>query len=311
MSIFSNILGAFGHGSKEKILVICGPTAVGKSDLAVAVALKFDGEVISADSRQVYRGLDIGSEKITSAEMRGVPHHMLDICDPSTRYTAAQFQTDGEAILRDIIARGKLPIVAGGSGLYIDAVLRRASFPNVKPNPKFRATLAKKSDKDLWNVLYHHDPERAENIDCTNRVRLIRALEIIDALGNIPKTQNSADKYQTLWVGLDMNDEELKQKIFYRLQKKLDNGSLVQETRDLIARGMSFERLNELGLEYKIVGEHIQKLINAEEMAEKLFYEIWHFAKRQRTWFQKNQEIYWFHPFLDRTEIMDTITKWI
>ena len=173
------------HGKNRlpKIIAIVGPTASGKSDLAVKIARKYNGEIISADSRQVYRGLNIGTGKITKHEMLGVPHHLLDVADPKKRFTVADFKTLADKAIADISSRGKLPIICGGTGLYIDILTSGFVLPDVPPNPTLRKKLGQKTAAQLFVILKKLDPKRAENIDQTNSVRLIRAIEIAKVFG--------------------------------------------------------------------------------------------------------------------------------
>ena len=307
MSLISKIISVFNRDNKT--IVICGPTASGKSELAVQMGLLFDGEVLSADSRQVYRGLDIGSGKISIEEMSGVPHHMLDIADPVETYNAARFQEDGYKVLEEIWARDKLAIICGGSGLYIDAILRRVSFPNISPDQNFRKSLVKQSTEELFQKLESQDPRRAQNVDKNNRVRIVRALEILNKMNHVPEQKIA--EIPAMWIGLDFPDAELRNRIYQRLLHRLDEQDMVREVRDLIMAGLPYERLSELGLEYKYIAQYVQKLISRDELIEKLFSEIWQFARRQRTWFRKNERIEWFHPMLGQSEIADKIKKWI
>ena len=163
---------------KPKILVVVGPTASGKTGLAIELAKRFNGEVISADSRQVYRGLDIGTAKTTKEEMDGVPHHLIDVADPKEVYNASDFKQGAEAAIADIVARGKLPIVAGGTFFYVDILLGRVALPDVPPNEQLRKKLEEKSAAELYQELQAKDPRRAAEIDPQNKRRVIRALEI-------------------------------------------------------------------------------------------------------------------------------------
>ncbi|MBP6889880.1 MAG: tRNA (adenosine(37)-N6)-dimethylallyltransferase MiaA [Candidatus Moranbacteria bacterium] len=177
--------------NKPKLIVICGPTATGKSDYAVKLAREINGEVISADSRQIYRGMDIGSGKITPTEMDGVPHYGLDIVDPTEEFSVAQYTQYAQGVIADIITRGKTPILCGGTGFFIDAVIYDRQFPSVPPNAELRKKLDEQSAEELFPLLQERDPDRAETIDRHNKVRLIRALEIIEELGKVPPVTSS------------------------------------------------------------------------------------------------------------------------
>ena len=281
--------------SKPKVIVVLGQTATGKSDLAVRLAKKFNGEVISADSRQVYRGLDIGSGKITQKEMKGVPHHLLDIVDPKKNFSVANYKKLAEEKIKEIVARGKLPIICGGTGFYIDAVTTGMVLPEVKPNPKLRQTLEKQSLEKLVQTLKKLDKSRAENIDQKNKVRLIRAIEIAKALGQVPKIKSETPPYEFIKLGLALPEETLKRKIRIRLRKRLRNGMAV-ELYDLRRNGVPWKRFLELGFDQKFVALFLQKKISNKEMLEKLFAGNWQYAKRQMTWFKRGIDINWFSP---------------
>lgn len=277
--------------SKPKIIVVCGPTATGKSDYAVTLAKKIGGEVISADSRQVYKGLDIGSGKITKKEMRGVPHHLLDIASPKSTFTVERFQKLGRKAIADILKRGKTPIICGGTGFYIDTLVYESSFPAVPPNKALRAQLEKKSVEELFTLLQEKDPDRANTIDSKNKVRQIRALEIIQSLGRVPEIKKESP-YNIEWVGLDFPDEILKERIHTRLIKRIKQG-MIKEATTLHTQGLSWKRMHELGLEYRFMADHLTRKLSKAEMITQLEAAIWQYAKRQRTWFKRNKEIKW------------------
>ncbi len=277
--------------SKPKLIVVCGPTATGKSDYAVTLAKKINGEIISADSRQVYKGLDIGSGKITKKEMKGVLHHLLDVVSPKKVFTVEQFQKLGKKAISNIFKKGKTPIICGGTGFYIDALVYESNFPAVQPNKLLRAQLEKKSTEELFTLLKEKDTDRAESIDSKNKVRLVRALEIIETIGKVPKIKKESP-YDIEWIGLDFPDETLKERIHVRLIKRLKKG-MVKEVENLHKKGLSWKRLNDLGLEYRHISLFLQGNISKEEILNTLEMEIWQYAKRQRTWFKRNKEIRW------------------
>lgn len=275
----------------KKVLVIVGPTASGKSNLAVRIAKKFKGEIISADSRQVYTGLDIGTGKITKQEMRGIPHHLLDVADPKKRFSASQFKELAEEKVRYIVQKGKLPIVVGGTGFYIDTLSGKVTLPDVPPNKKLRERLSKKSNQELVKMLRKKDPERAKTIDLNNKIRLIRALEIVDALGKVPAIKPGQTK-NFVYIGLE--PEDLKERIYKRLVKRLPG--IIEEAKRLHKQGLTYKRMHELGLEYRYAALYLQKKLNVEQMFERLNTEIARYAKRQYTWFRRNKRIKWFKP---------------
>jgi tRNA dimethylallyltransferase len=276
---------------KQKLIVICGPTASGKSDFAVELALKkfavngVESEIISADSRQVYRGLDIGSGKITVTEMNGVPHHLLDVADLSETFSVAQYKDLAVQAIKEIIARGKTPILCGGTGMYIDAVICDTIFPAVEPNVSLRAELERESVEALAEKLRVLDSARYALIDTKNKVRLIRAIEIASALGKVPPLQQT-QQYDVQWHYLDFPDDVLKKRIHDRLHKRFEEGML-EEVVGLSACGVPWEKLEALGLEYRYIARYLRQMISREVMMSELEMAIWHYAKRQRTWFKK------------------------
>ncbi|MBX2866734.1 tRNA (adenosine(37)-N6)-dimethylallyltransferase MiaA [Candidatus Kaiserbacteria bacterium] len=277
---------------KQKLIIIVGPTSSGKTSLSIAVAKRFNGEVISADSRQVYRGMDLGSGKVTVEEMDDIPHHLLDIADPKDVYTADQFRVDATGAIEDITSRGKVPVIAGGTFFYIDVLLGKISTPQVSPNEALREELEGKDTMELFKILKEKDPRRAETIDQYNKVRLIRALEIVDALGSVPK-EIKETPYDTLTIGIDVPKEELHHNIHVRLLERIEQG-MIEEVARLHEEGVSWERLEDLGLEYRYVAQYLQEEISKEEMLRILESEIRKFAKRQMTWLKRDKEIRWF-----------------
>ncbi len=294
--------------TKPKIVVILGPTAVGKSDLAVEVAQAFAGEVISADSRQVYQGLDLGTGKITAEEMRGVPHHLLDVVDLDTEYTVVDWQKAAREKVREIISRGHLPIVCGGTGLYIDSLVYDTAFPEVPANDTLRRELEEQSTAQLAQMLAKKDPSRYEGIDTKNRVRLIRALEIVEAVGVVPKLAPPESRYNTLWIGLTLPKEELARRITQRLQKRIEGG-MIQEVEKLRATYRE-EKLLDLGLEYRYTTDFLQGKYNKEEYISLLSTKIIQYSKRQTTWFKRNSDTHWFTP-TDSQKIHETISAFL
>lgn len=277
----------------KKVLVILGQTATGKSALAVRIAKKIGGEIISADSRQVYKGLDIGTGKITKQEMGGIPHHLLDMADPRRQFTVAEYKKLAENKIEEIFKRGKTPILCGGTGFYIDVVARGLVLPEVPPNKKLRKMLEKKSTHELITELRKLDSVRAKNIDPHNKVRLIRAIEITKYLGKVPKIFKTKSKYEFIKIGLKVPEETLKRKIKARLRKRLRSGMAI-ELYNLRRQGVPWKRFIELGFDQRYVALYLQKKITNKEMLEELFKGNWHYAKRQMTWFKRDKEIKWF-----------------
>jgi|SRR3989344_2290217 len=283
---------------KRKIIVILGPTASGKSALAVKIAKKINGEIISADSRQVYKGLDIGSGKITKKEMGGISHYCLDIVSPKKIFTVVDFKKCADKAIEEIFAKNKTPIIVGGTGLYIQAIVDNIVLPKVKPDWKLRKELEKKTTEEMFAMLKKLDPKRAKNIDAKNPRRLIRAIEIAKTLGKIPNLAVKPPSWEFLQIGVKLPDEILKKNIEKRIKKMLKNG-LVGETKKMKKSGLSWKRIYELGFEYKYPALFLQNKIGKDEILAKMLIENWQYAKRQMTWFKRDKRIKWINKFKD------------
>lgn len=288
-----------------QILCIAGPTASGKSSRAVEEALARNGEIISVDSRQVYRGLDIGTEKITTTEMRGVPHHLIDIREPNENYSAGDFVTDATRLIEEISARGKLPILVGGTHFYFNALLN--SLPTgVDANPALREELEKLSTEELFARVCGTDARRAAELDPQNRRRLVRALEIIEALGSVPSRGLTTPPFGTRlnlvpeWIVIDPSSEELRARIDARLKTALERGLVDEVLRVREEVGLPAQagdaRLNELGLEYRIIGEYLRTCPTPSvgqmetSLLPTLSAKLWQYARRQKAWLRKLRE---------------------
>jgi tRNA dimethylallyltransferase len=278
---------------KPVILVILGPTSSGKSDLAVTLAKKLNGEVVSADSRQIYKGLDIGTGKITKKEMKGVPHHLLDVASPLKNFSVDTFQKLAYEVIDDILKRGKLPILCGGTGFYIQAIVDGLVLPEVKINKNLREKLEPLPTDKIYQILYKFDQKRALTIDKNNRPRLIRALEIISALGVVPKIKLKP-RYNSIQIGIKVDESILKERIHTRLEKRLKKGML-KEAETLHTDGLSWKRMESLGLEYRYMSYYLRKKISKEEMIRQIELVSLQYAKRQMTWFKRDQRIHWVH----------------
>lgn len=287
-------------GTSGKIIAIVGPTASGKSDLAVRIAQRFDGEVVSADSRQIYRGLDIGSGKITTKEMMGVPHHLLDISDPKEVCSVSHYQKLAFDAIDGIISRGRLPIVAGGTGLYVQAIVDGTVYPEVKPDPSIRKELESKDAGELSEMLKSLDAARWKDIDKKNPRRLVRAIEIARSLGQVP-AQAASPRYDALQIGLDMGRDDLRANIERRTASRMRKG-MVSEAERLRASGVSSERMKELGLEYGLLSDHLDGKLTRQELADAIILADTQYAKRQMTWFKKDKRVQWFSS--DQEEAM-------
>lgn len=284
-----------GTMKKGKVIIILGPTATGKTALSVELAKQFNGEIVSADSRQVYTGLDLGTGKVTHEEMGGVPHHLLDVANPRRTFSVAEYAELATAAIDGILARGKTPIIVGGTGFYIDSIAKGLALPEVPPNPKLRAQLEKKTTEQLFKTLTKLDPDRAASIDAKNPVRLVRAIEIATALGKVPKLKKTASRYTFLKIGLDMNDDTLKERIRIRLRERLGSGML-DEARTLHRKGLTWKRMRELGLEYRHMAEYLTNHTSKETFEVSLAADIWQYVKRQRTWFKRDTDVTWLDP---------------
>ncbi len=287
---------------KPKLIVIAGPTATGKSDYAVQLAEKINGEIVSADSRQIYRGMDLGTGKVprdteissttnyplptTHYYYQSILHHLLDVRDPEKDFSVAEYKELADAAITDIISRGKTPILCGGTGFFIQAVIDNVTLPQVPPNTELRAALEKLSNEELLVQLKELDPDRAETIDPNNKRRLIRAIEIATALGHVPKQEVQESLYDLEIIYLDKPDEELRELIAKRLNQRLEKG-MIEEVRRLHQEGVSWQRLENFGLEYRFIAEFLQDKISYNDMMEAIKNKSWQYAKRQRTWFKK------------------------
>ncbi len=281
--------------TKPPLIVILGPTASGKSGLAIALAQRFRGEIVSADSRQVYRGLNIGTAKVTPQEQASVPHHLLDVADVEEIYTVSQFQKQAIEAINGILARGHLPFLVGGSPHYIQAVVDHLAIPAVPPQPGLRAQLEARPLADLLAQLEQLDPQAAASIDRNNPRRVMRALEVCLVTGQPFSAQRRMQEplYRSLLLGLSWPRDVLYTRIDARVDERMQQG-MVQEVRDLLAAGVSHERLEALGLEYRYISRWLRgEFADEAEMVQRLKYAIHDFTRRQLTWFRKDRRIVW------------------
>lgn len=268
---------------QERIVIVAGPTASGKTALSLSLAKERNGEVISVDSRQVYRMLDIGTEKITKEQMQGVPHHLIDIIDPKETYSAGAFMKDAAELITDIRSRGKTPILAGGTNFYFDALLY--GLPESTKNTALREELEALPTEELMRRVREQDVRRAERLDPHNRRRIVRALEIISEHGTVPERTLQNPRYEVEWHILNPERDELRERIDKRLREALDAGLIEEVVR--IREYVGDERLNELGLEYKIVGEYLRGERTTESLLPTLSSRLWHYARHQKAWLRK------------------------
>ena len=280
---------------KNRVIVIVGQTSTGKSDLAVRVAKKFNGEVLIADSRQIYKGIDLGSGKITREEMREIPHHLLDVADLRKNFSVFKYKKLATRAIENILERGKTPIITGGTGFYVDVITKGMILPNVSPSPRLRRNLAGIPTETLALKLRKIDPERAKTIDLKNSVRLIRAIEIAKHFGRVPKIKTEPQKYEFKKIGLLFPERILKKRIKTRLRNRLRKG-MALELHALHERGVPWKRFEELGFDQKYTALYLRGKLTEVELLEKLLQANWRYAKRQMTWFKRDKEIRWFRP---------------
>lgn len=275
-----------------KIIFITGPTASGKSNTAIFLAKKINGEIINADSRQVYKYLDIGSGKITKKEQTEIKHHLLSIASPKRNYSLGRFLKDSEKAIKKIFKKNKVPIFCGGTVLYLKAIIEGWQLPQVKPDYELRKKLEKKSNEELYEEIKKLNPERARNLDPHNKRRLIRALEIIYSLGRVPQLIKKP-KYKVLVLAPQIEKELLFKKINKRLLKRIPG--IIKEIKKLRKIGLSFKRIISFGLEYKWFGKYVKGEIDLKIAKEKCYLDILRFAKRQVRELKKINEIIWFN----------------
>jgi len=294
--------------TKPRVVAIVGPNAAGKSDLAVELAHKFNGEVISADSRQVYRGLDLSSGKVPGRwKLRGfkrlyeyqeIPHHLVDVTSPRKRFTVQQFKRKAQRAINEILDREALPIIAGGTGLYVNTLLNDISLPEAPPNRKLRKELEDLTVDQLMHRLKALDASRAKNIDPNNKRRIVRAIEVVvstrSPVPDIDIFDSSTSSYSSLKIGLELANEELRRRIRVRLERRLKDGML-DEIKRAHLLGISWRRLDELGLEFRILSQHLRGEIDEAKMKEDVINQSWQYAKRQMTWFKRDKEIIWIN----------------
>lgn len=286
-------VGMVKSNEKIAIVAIVGATASGKSALAIEIAKKINGEIISGDSRQVFRHMDLGTGKISKSEQRRTPHHLLDVVSPKTQYTVSQFIKDAHRAIAQIVAKGRIPIVVGGTGFWIDALLQGQQFPDVRPNNALRKKLQKKTPQQLFCMLKKKDPARAKKIDRQNPYRLIRALEIIAATGRPTQKTTYTPLYAPIFIGIRISKNMLHKRIHARLYSRMQRGMIAEVRRLHNTLGLSWKRLEAFGLEYRYIAYFLQKKMDKQTMLHTLETEIQHYAKRQQTWFKRNPNIYW------------------
>ncbi|ACV58514.1 tRNA (adenosine(37)-N6)-dimethylallyltransferase MiaA [Alicyclobacillus acidocaldarius] len=301
---------------RKPIVCVVGPTGVGKSELSVEIALRYGGEVVSADSMQIYRGMDIGTAKLRPDEMRGVPHHLLDIADPARKFTVAEWKRQADMVIDEIVARGRLPVVCGGTGLYVRALLDDLDFSQTPENVHLRAALDRRADEEGVQALYEElrarDPERARMIHPHDRKRIVRALEVAMVRG----TGMSEDydwtprqgRYEALVLGITMPREALYQRIDRRVEHMWRLG-LVDEVKRLLAAGVPMGGTAMQAIGYKEVVSYLSGAVSEEEAIRIIQQNTRRFAKRQWSWFRRDPRVHWFAKGSDGLFSTDEIAR--
>lgn len=294
---------------KPKILAVVGPTASGKTSLGIALAKEFDGEIISADSRQIYRGMDIGTAKsLGEYTDQGIRNHLVDIRDPNEDYTVAEFKRDAELAIDDILSRKKLPILVGGTGLYIHAVLENLDIPMIAADPKLRAELESEIERDglaaVFEKLVALDPEAAYIVDPKNPRRVVRALEVALITGKpfTAQRRKNETRYEALELGINPPPEILRERIDRRIDEMMRDG-LVDEVKILLKtagknRPIAFDAMG-----YREIIDHLEGQTTLEEAVTSMKLNTWHFARRQQTWFRKDKNVQWIKTADEAIEI--------
>jgi len=298
---------------KEPLVILTGPTAVGKTKLSIELARQINGEIISADSMQVYRRMNIGTAKISEAEKEGIPHHLIDILEPWEDFNVVAFQAYAKQAVKEIRERGRIPIVVGGTGFYIQALLYGIDFTENESNPELRSRLEAESEKDggisLHQYLMQIDPAAAIAIHPNNRKRVIRAVEFYELTGQRISEHNEEQKqnesvYNSAYFVLTMNREALYRRIDLRVDQMLQEG-LVAEVRSLLAEGCRADMISMQGLGYKEIIQYLNNELSLEEALYILKRDTRHFAKRQLTWFRREREVIWLDKDINDNNLLD------
>lgn len=288
------------NAQKHKVIFIVGPTAVGKTDVACHLADKFNGEIISCDSMQIYRGMDIGTAKPTKDELKKYPHHLIDIIDPSEDFSAAKYVELAEDAIRSIVGRGKVPIVCGGTGLYLDGILYDMDYGKGPEDPEYRKSLEERAEKEgslaLHEYLRTQDPDAALVIHPNNTKRVIRALERIhlgeESIKPFKKRTTPAPMIDPMLVGLYRPRGELYERINIRVDRMMEDG-LLDEVRGLLDSGLTPDMTSMQGIGYKELIDHLQGGCTLEDAVNKIKLNTRHYAKRQLTWFRSYDKMIW------------------
>ena len=301
---------------KEKVIVICGPTASGKTALSIELAKQINGEVVSADSMQIYKDMDIGTAKPTNEEMQGIKHYLLDFVSQEERYSVAQYKQDAKSAIKEIIAKGKTPIIVGGTGLYIDSLIYEIEYSDIKIDESYRNELEKiveeKGLNELYKMAMQIDPIAMEKISPNDKKRIMRVLEIYKSTGKT-KTQQEEEsrrkpvEYDYKVFAINWDREILYQRINKRVDIMIEQG-LIEEVKKILQKYEQFPTAMQ-GLGYKEVVDYINGIYTKEEMIEKIKMETRRYAKRQLTWFRKNKQTIWLDGTNEKQNNIDIILK--
>lgn len=303
--------------AKSKVIVLAGPTASGKTSLSIELAKKINGEIISADSMQIYKDMDIGTAKVTEEEKEGIMHYLVDFVEPDKRYTVSDFKKDAEKAIEEILAKGKVPIIVGGTGMYVNTLIYGIEYQEMQFDEEYRDMLMKKAETDeglaeIYEQAKKIDEQAVKNISKNDKKRLVRVLEIYKATGKnkteqeILSRQNGV-KYDYRVFAIDMEREVLYSRIDKRVDIMIELG-LEEEVRKLINKYQKFPTAMQ-GLGYKEVIEYFDGKISREEMIDKIKKETRHYAKRQLTWFRKNKEITWLNGLEEKQNNVEIILE--
>lgn len=301
---------------KSKVIVICGPTASGKTALSIELAKRINGEVVSADSMQIYKDMDIGSAKVTKEEMQGIKHYLVDCVSPDERYSVANYKLDAKKAIEEILKKGKTPIVVGGTGLYIDALIYEIEYQYIKINESYRKELESIKQNQGLEVLYERavkiDPEAMKKISQNDSKRIMRVLEIYEATGK-NKTEQEAESrlkeipYNYKVFAITMDREKLYERINKRVDIMIENG-LIEEVKELLKKYKEFPTAMQ-ALGYKEVKEYLDGKLTKQEMIDKIKQESRRYAKRQLTWFRKNKQTIWINGLNDMQKNINIILE--
>lgn len=302
---------------KDKLFVLMGPTAIGKTDLSIDLAKKLNGEIISADSMQIYKLMNIGTAKVTPEEMEHIPHHLIDIIYPDEEYTVANYQRDARELITQINSRKKLAMIVGGTGLYINSIVYNLNFTKVPPDNGYRQELEELANKHgdiyLHGILSRVDLDSSKTISQNDRKRIIRALEVLKVTGKTMSDHNKnfrkeVDKYNLSMVCLNMDREKLYDRINKRVDIMIEEG-LIDEVKNILNKGYSKELVSLKGIGYKEIIMSLEGEISLDEAIEKIKQASRNYAKRQLTWFRRDKRIFWIDK--DDFDNIDDLSNYI